>query len=303
MTHTTSGQSCFLCGSTVYRTLLTITQPDRFEKHLGISEAGYRRVWEECATCGLAHDRHPSGVLERLETLSKNYYEVDFAGGSIKDKYEKVMALPPEKSDNALRVRRIHDFLRGFAPISREAKKSALDVGAGTGVFLSRFLKESAGDWSGVGVEPDPNACDHLRSLGQFTVVQGLFSGQTDIGRFHLCTYNKVLEHIKDPVPVLKATKNILVPGAGVVYVEVPDKSTCRYRPPSDNIVGALHHHLYDIGSLERLFRAAGMVALSIQRIVEPSGKISVAGFAVPVETFDRLADKPGTALSAPQRK
>ncbi|MGH8704621.1 MAG: class I SAM-dependent methyltransferase, partial [Burkholderiales bacterium] len=121
----------------------------------------------------------------RLEAIAAGYYEVDLAGSSVAEKYAKVMALPAEKSDNAQRVLRIRRFLE-----SRPGR--VLDVGAGTGVFLSRFLTENT-TWTGVGVEPDPAAAAHLRSLKRFEVIEGLFTPALRLGGFDLVTLNKVV--------------------------------------------------------------------------------------------------------------
>ena len=40
--------TCAICGGALGRELLVITQPDRFERHVGIGEQGYRRGWVEC---------------------------------------------------------------------------------------------------------------------------------------------------------------------------------------------------------------------------------------------------------------
>lgn len=61
----------------------------------------------ECENCGVAVNMrgYTSSKLKELETA---YNEVDFKNSSILEKYKKVMALPPEKSDNAQRVLRIY---------------------------------------------------------------------------------------------------------------------------------------------------------------------------------------------------
>ena len=91
---------------------------------------------------------------------------MDFSGSDIGAKYSLVMSLPPHKSDNAGRVDRIIAALTRWESLrSSKGALSVLDIGAGTGVFLSRFLGQVPGDWTGVALEPDPHAADHLLSL------------------------------------------------------------------------------------------------------------------------------------------
>ena len=86
---------------------------------------------------------------------------------------------------------------------------------------------------------------------------------------------------MENPVSLIRQASTSLGPSWGLLYVEVPAKETFVCRPPEDNILGALHHQLYDFRSLDCAFRAAGMVAIHLERIYEPSGKIFIAGFAV----------------------
>ncbi len=263
---------CAVCGAPLAHELLRISQPDRFERHVGIAAQGYDRRWVECSGCGAATNVQSPENRRKLEELASGYYEVDLAGSSVGEKYAKVMNLPPVKSDNAQRVERIHAFLRGRSM----AAGRVLDIGAGTGVFLARFLREG---WHGVGVEPDPAAAAHLRSLACFEVIEGLFSPALRLTGFDLVTLNKVVEHLPQPLPLVCDAGGALERG-GVLYLELPDKLTASKRAPSDNILGALHCHLYDSSSIVTLLERAGLRPLKVEQVFEPSGKISVFAFA-----------------------
>lgn len=288
-------RGCVICGSPPKRILLEISRPDRFELSVGIREDGYRRIWVECSGCGAAANEHIPANLARLKELSSSYYEVDFKGSSIREKYDKVMSMLPGQSDNALRVRRIHRFMAAWLGGKAAAAMKVLDIGAGTGVFLSRFLSAAEGGspWKGTAVEPDPHAAEHLGSLGLFEVVHDIYRGQESLRDFDLVTLNKIVEHVEDPVTLLNSTRTAMKADTGVLYVELPDKATIRHRPAGDNILGALHYHLHDIASTARLLEASGFDPLEIIKVVEPSGKISVAAFAITRESSDKLARRP----------
>ncbi len=270
---------CMLCEGQLGQTLLEITEPDRFEKHCGVGTQNYFRQWKECVSCGAANNILPASSQELLQKLRSSYYEVDLPDGDVGAKYRKVMGLPPEQSDNWHRVQRINSFLTRWLGTSRGTSHQILDIGAGTGVFLSRLLELSEQSWQATAVEPDPVAAKHLRELGGFAVREEMFTGQSDLKNFTLVTLNKVLEHIEDPTAVLGAVVNSLAAN-GLVYVEVPDKLTTRLRRYNDNILGALHYHLYHPRSLAWLFEWVGLEPLLIERVFEPSGKITVFGFA-----------------------
>ncbi len=62
----------------------------------------------------------------------------------------------------------------------------------------------------------------------------------------------------------------------------VPDALTARYRAPEDNILGALHKHLYEPESLAVMLRRAGFVVLEVSRVLDQSRKLTVYGLAMP---------------------
>jgi len=101
---------------------------------------------------------------------------------------------------------------------------------------------------------------------------------------------NKVLEHLPRPGELLSRVAQALNPSGGIVYVEVPDVQTIGRRPPSDNILGSLHHHLYSARGLATLIEDAGLHLLDFGRTVEPSGKITIFGFACADVTFGNYA-------------
>lgn len=277
-------ECCQICGGQLTRELLVIRDPDRFEVHVGIERLGYLRRWMECGQCGAAINVYSEIVAEKLASLATGYYEVDFKSTTIGKKYEVVMALPKALSDNALRVARIRTFLADWMPNVNHVHRRVLDIGAGTGVFLAKFLMEEGRfgqKWLANAIEPDSVAAAHLRGLGLFEVTEGLFKEGLGFDGFDLCTLNKVVEHLVDPIELLRQACTALSPNRGVLYVEVPAKETIDCRPHDDNILGALHRQLYDIGSLNAALKKAGLEAIRLERIYEPSGKISIVGFAV----------------------
>ncbi len=268
---------CAICSGALNRRRLEINVPDRFERHVGISETGYRRVWIECAVCGTATNVFESFSQDVLKDIETAYYEVDLAGVDISARFQKVMALPKGSSDNDFRVERVaHYASRWF----KGASYSLVDIGAGLGVFLARLKERHSADLLRLmAIEPDPIAAAHLSAMGIFSVVNSVFPTQERIGQFDVVTLNKVLEHIADPVGFLSLVVSVMSAEKGIIYVEVPDVLTTGLRASTDNILGALHRHLYSPEGLAMTLVRAGLVPLTVDRIVEPSGKITVFAF------------------------
>jgi SAM-dependent methyltransferase len=275
--------TCRLCGGPLGAAELVHTEPDRFERAASVSAVGYCRAWRRCLACAALIDvQRPEDELA-LERLTASYYEVDLGTG-IEAKFDKVMALLPHRSDNAGRVERVADACRQLSPGGRP-EHLVVDVGAGTGVFLARFLPSMGDNWKGIAIEPDPLAAAHLRKLDQFDVIPAMFGADLELPPADLITFNKVIEHIASPKPVLECAATCLKRG-GLVYVEVPDALTARYCPPQDNILGALHKHLYEPETLATLLRCAGYAVLKVARIVDPSGKLTVYAFACRADDY-----------------
>jgi SAM-dependent methyltransferase len=232
----------------------------------------------------------------RLAQLADGYYEVDFAKSSVGEKFAKVMALPEDKSDNAGRVKRVIAQLDTWRQALGQTRRAAnvLDIGAGTGVFLAKLLQSKAqtvSDWRATAIEPDPVAAKHLRGLNKFEVIQGVFDASPAMQGYDLVTLNKVVEHLPKPQALMSGVVQALDPAGGIVYVEVPDVLTIGRRLPTDNILGSLHHHLYSPRGLTALFESVGLHLLDLGRTVEPSGKITLFGFACSDIAFERYVD------------
>lgn len=94
-----------------------------------------------------------------------------------------------------------------------------LDVGCGAGSFL--MLAQSVG-WDVVGLDPDPKAAANAADQG-LTVHNGgveYFNGETEL--FDVITMNHVIEHLHEPVKVLKACYALLKP-EGELWLETPN--------------------------------------------------------------------------------
>jgi SAM-dependent methyltransferase len=289
-----SSHPCPLCGGTLGKPMLTISQPDRFERSVGISADGYWRVWRGCEECGAAISEQRAGDAEKVAAIAQKYYEVDI-GSDIAAKYRHVMDLPNERSDNAGRAARILQklFATWFPQKSVREVIRVLDVGAGTGVFLAKLNQlcfEAGIRLEAAAIEPDPLAAEHLRGLDFISVYEDVLDERFAQMDFDLITFNKVLEHIRDPKPVLAHAVRALAKTSGLLYVEVPDLQTIYNRPVSDNILGAMHHHLYAPASLDKILAGAGLVTIELERILEPSTKLTIYGFAIPNNRFKFLA-------------
>lgn len=132
-----------------------------------------------------------------------------------------------------------------------------LDVGCGNGSFLR--LARSCG-WGVTGLDPDPKAVTNAAKQG-LTVHRGgieYFEGKT--GLFDVITLNHVIEHVHDPVKVLKICYALLKPG-GQLWLETPNIHSlghARFQNNWFDLDPPRHLVLFNRHSLSQAFISAG---------------------------------------------
>lgn len=99
-------------------------------------------------------------------------------------------------------------------------KGRLLDVGCGNGIFLDQMKQLG---WEVVGVEPDEGAASVAVQKFGLEVFQGsLEEAKFPNGHFNAITLNHVLEHVLDPIELLKECRRVLRPG-GKLVVATPN--------------------------------------------------------------------------------
>jgi len=232
----------------------------------------YRRELYRCSLCG-----HYISVFALADAFYAGEY-VDATYGDeagMRRTFERIMALPPERSDNTGRVARIDAFAAQHLP---SGARTVLDIGSGLCVFLARMKQHG---WSGTALDPDPRAVRHARErAGVAGVCGSLPNGE--LGRYDAVAFNKVLEHVPDPIALL-AHARPLVYDHGFVYVELPDgEVAAREEGFGREEFFVEHFHVFSLASLARLAERAGFEARVIERLREPSGKYTLRAFLTP---------------------
>lgn len=259
-----------LCGGREFDTVFEYQAPPAGEVRFPL-EGDYRRRIARCRRCGhfvSQHDMDMSGLY------SGAYVEATYGADGLRRAFERIAALPPEKSDNAGRVSRVLEFTQRHFGEGRAL--SVLDVGSGLCVFLHR-LKAQTG-WRCTALDPDPRAAAHARDVVGVEAMSADFMELKPQARYDLVTFNKVLEHVIDPVVMLKKAADYLVAG-GAVYLEVPDGAAAMAEGPGREEFFIDHHHVFSPQSLRTLAERAGLAVLQEERLREASSKFTLRAF------------------------
>jgi 2-polyprenyl-3-methyl-5-hydroxy-6-metoxy-1,4-benzoquinol methylase len=270
-----------MCDGTGFTRTFAYREPPAREVRFPSLPAGgyYREVWQ-CLGCGhfLSTHQMDTALLYTGEYVAATYRDRE----GIRRTFQRIAALPPERSDNVGRVERLLWFAGQYwARTGHQVPRpTLLDVGAGLGVFPHAV---AARGWHCTALDPDPVAVAHLREDLGLAAIGADYLLANDLGRYDVVTFNKVLEHVPDPIAMLRRALANVRPG-GFVYVELPDGELSAQEGPEREEFFIDHLHVFSMPSLLHLARRAGFVPLLVERLYEPSTKYTLRAFLQPAE-------------------
>lgn len=265
-----------LCSDDKFKELFVYDAPPTGETHFGLSPGRpYRRLLYQCQTCGHIRCVHEMELMD--------FYGHDYVTGTygnregIKKAFDRINALPASSSDNMGRVESVIDFTGNHWRKNSVHKGTGkvLDVGSGLCVFLYR-MKERG--WDCTALDTDPRLLEHAREAVGIRTILGDFMTLPNGQLYDLITFNKVLEHLKDPISMLRKSASHLT-HKGFVYVEVPDGESAWVEGPNREEFFIEHFHAFSLSSVHSMTRRAGFEAEKMERLQEPSGKYTLRAF------------------------
>jgi SAM-dependent methyltransferase len=157
--------------------------------------------------------------------------------------------------------------------------KRVLELGCTAGHMTRALVKQGC---TVVGVELDPEAADHAREVAEEVIVGDL--DQPEIlatltpGQFDVILAGDVLEHLRDPMTPLRASRPLLKPG-GELVVSIPNVAHADlrlrlldgdfpYQPYG--LLDTTHLRFFTWQTLKDLLYAAGYVPIEAKRVIVP---------------------------------
>ncbi|MBI4677670.1 MAG: class I SAM-dependent methyltransferase [Elusimicrobia bacterium] len=259
-----------LCGSRSFDPLFHYSSPPAGETGFRFSGGKYLRDVLRCSVCGHCISVHAM----RMEGIyGGGYVDATYGSDGMRSAFRKIVRLRRTKSDNAGRVRAVRAFADRRGGPRRH--RCILDVGSGLCVFL-RGMKKAG--WVCAALDPDPRAAKHARDVVGVKAVAADFMKVKPFGRYDAVSFNKVLEHVEDPVAMLARARSFLNKD-GFVYVELPDAEAAAAGGPGREEFFIEHHHIFSAASFGILAARAGFALKELERLREPSTKYTLRGF------------------------
>jgi hypothetical protein len=136
-----------------------------------------------------------------------------------------------------------------------------LDVGCGAGRYAGRVLKEGCEVW---GIEPDPQAAEAARALGVKVHTGLVEDAPFPRGYFDVVSLIHVIEHVRNPVEMLRRAAEFLRPG-GRMLLLTPNVDSIPFRIFKEAwfpLETPRHLHLFSPATLGDACRRAGLRVL-----------------------------------------
>ena len=230
--------SCPVCGSEEVAYALRISN---------------RRL-DQCAKCGLLFMNPQINDLELSEIYRQGYLLCDEIGES-----KERLTFCKRAS-----ARLLLDLICNYKGWKDGNGKSLIDIGCGTG-FLIAEADSMGFEPSGVAISQEllDKASVHAKSA---SLHCGLIEGLDLPGNsFDVCILSDTLEHVRDPVAVMRAVWNILKPD-GVVLVATPSLDSFSARIMKDKWIELKEEHLFYFNSanLQTLLYKTGFSCISM---------------------------------------
>ncbi len=269
-----------LCGAQNWETTFHYTAPPKGEIHFAFTaKQPYDRVLMRCLECGHFRCVHSMDMGALYAGAYNHATYTDLPG--MRRSFARINELAPDQSDNIGRVQAVLEFAKAHHAHAPPAAfpPTILDVGTGLCVFLFRMKQHG---WSCTALDPDEQAVRHAREVVGVEATHADFLKVSGLGAFDAITFNRVLEHVQDPISMLARAKRFLHPN-GFVYIEVPDGEEAIKVGPNREEFFIDHRHAFSKASLEHLCDQAGFGVVWLTRLREPSSKFTLRAFTVPL--------------------
>lgn len=194
-----------------------------------------------------------------------------------------------------------------FAVASVPARSAVLDVGAADGSVARVLRQMECRVW---GVELDAEAAEEAKKWCEDVIVgdvEALNLKDAVDRTFDVILFLDILEHLRDPLNVLRGALELLADG-GFVVISLPNVAHAamraqllagRFSYTETGLLDRTHLRFFDPTSVRRFLSDAGLVVLDHSEVTFPIGgtEIAIPTDRLTPEVLDVLDDEPGSDI------
>ncbi len=241
-------RSCPVCGCSKFGRIFIDENIDK-SKISGLTFASRKQPefmchrLVQCFECDLVYANNPPSASD----LADAYHSAE---------YDSAL----EANDAAF------SYIQAIRPLLKnmKSKDKALEIGAGTGIFLDYLAEEGFAEL--VGVEPSSAAIAAAPEKRKGWIKEGIFNENDFIpNTFDLICCFMTLEHVHDPNVLMKSVFNLLKPGGVFVVITHDYRSLVnRILGKKSPIVDIEHMQLFSKKSIFNLFCRCNFIDVSV---------------------------------------
>ncbi len=189
--------NCFLCGS------------GDNQEFARVDSFGFPLVYYQCNTCGLIFQSS-----EENQAIDPHFYA---------ETYRRIYqsSIDPTAKDLWVQGHRAFSLISVLNTLKIASLEHILDIGASSGILLETM--RSSFEANVIGVEPGDAYRAHAENRGieMYASVEDLIGNHPP--KFDLVSMIHVLEHLADPIGMLKTIRTDLLKENGILMLEVPN--------------------------------------------------------------------------------
>ncbi len=215
-----------------------------------------------CPRCGLVFIVDDQAPDQLADLYSGDYYETRHTYY-----FENAVANPGAGVDNA-NLDEFRDALRMLGELNG-GRGRLLDVGCAIGIFLA--IAQNAG-WQVAGVDVSEYAVRRAREMFSVDARHGALdqAGFPD-GHFDVVTMWDVIEHVEDPVALLRDAARVLKPG-GLLLVNTPNEAALLKVLARCCYAGSFGSVRYPVRKLYHRYHRVYLTARTLNMALERAG-------------------------------